>query len=112
MNCLKCGREISDGNAFCPDCLAVMEKYPVKPTTSLQLPHRDQQEIPKKTAKRKKISPEERTTRLKKTNRRMALVIAVLFVIICVLAGRIAQMELARNEEEPLGTNYTTQETQ
>ena len=111
MNCLKCGREITDGNAFCPDCLAVMEKYPVKPTASLQLPRREEQEIPKKTSKRRKSSPEERIARLKKTNRRLALVIAVLFVVICVLAGRIAQLHLVQKPEAPKGSNYTTQET-
>ena len=112
MNCLKCGREISDGNVFCQDCRAVMEKYPVKPTTSLQLPRRSEQEIPKKTSKRRKVSPEERIRKQKKIIRRMALVIAVLFVVICVLAGRIAQQELARIREDQLGKNYTTQESQ
>ena len=40
MYCMKCGREIEDGQAFCGDCLAVMEKYPVKPGTAVILPKR------------------------------------------------------------------------
>ncbi len=112
MNCLKCGREISGDNVFCQDCLAVMEKYPVKPTTSLQLPRREEQELPKKPAKRRKISPEERIGRQKKTIRGLSLVIAVLFVVICILAGRIAQMQIAQEREDQLGKNYTTQESQ
>ena len=31
MNCLKCGREIEEGQVFCNDCLVQMAKYPVKP---------------------------------------------------------------------------------
>ena len=112
MNCLKCGREITEGNVFCPDCLAVMEKYPVKPNASVQLPRRDEQEAPKKSSKRKKISQEERIAKLKKQSRRMALVIAILFVLLCVLAGRIAHQELNRPGEKDEGKNYTTQETQ
>lgn len=34
MNCLKCGREIEEGQVFCNDCLVQMAKYPVKPGTS------------------------------------------------------------------------------
>lgn len=38
MNCLKCGREIEEGQVFCNDCLVQMAKYPVKPGTAVQLP--------------------------------------------------------------------------
>lgn len=40
MNCLKCGREIEEGQVFCNDCLVQMAKYPVKPGTAVQLPSR------------------------------------------------------------------------
>ena len=29
MNCMKCGRETENEAVFCPDCLQIMEKYPV-----------------------------------------------------------------------------------
>lgn len=38
LNCLKCGREIEEGQVFCNDCLVQMAKYPVKPGTAVQLP--------------------------------------------------------------------------
>lgn len=40
LNCLKCGREIEEGQVFCNDCLVQMAKYPVKPGTAVQLPSR------------------------------------------------------------------------
>ena len=38
--CLKCRREIAEGQVFCDDCLAQMKKYPVKPGTPVNLPKR------------------------------------------------------------------------
>lgn len=44
MNCMKCGRDIQEGQVFCDNCLEVMRRYPVKPNTAVQLPQR--KEIP------------------------------------------------------------------
>ena len=33
MSCMKCGKEVSEDQVFCPECLAEMERYPVKPGT-------------------------------------------------------------------------------
>ena len=40
MNCMKCGREIDEAQAFCAGCLEEMEKYPVKPDVVVKLPNR------------------------------------------------------------------------
>ena len=40
MSCMKCGKEVSEDQVFCPECLAEMERYPVKPGTPVLLPHR------------------------------------------------------------------------
>ena len=34
MGCMKCGKDITDDNVFCADCLQEMEKYPVKRITT------------------------------------------------------------------------------
>ena len=38
MQCMKCGREIPAGDVFCQECLADMQRYPVKPGTAVQIP--------------------------------------------------------------------------
>ena len=61
MNCLKCGREIEEGQVFCNDCLVQMAKYPVKPGTAVQLPSRGSAAVSKKvhSRRRTKAAPEE-----------------------------------------------------
>ena len=68
MNCLKCGREIEEGQVFCNDCLVQMAKYPVKPGTAVQLPSRGSAAVSKKvhSRRRTKTAPEEQLKALKK----------------------------------------------
>ena len=68
MNCLKCGREIEEGQVFCNDCLVQMAKYPVKPGTAVQLPSRGSAAVSKKvhSRRRTKAAPEEQLKALKK----------------------------------------------
>ena len=49
MNCMRCGIEIEDPNVFCADCLADMERHPVKPGIHIQLPVRRPATVSKKT---------------------------------------------------------------
>ena len=68
LSCLKCGRDIEEGQVFCPECLAVMAKYPVKPNIAIQLPHRKDGHIPKKVhvKRRQPPKPEEKIQAMKK----------------------------------------------
>lgn len=52
MKCMRCGTKIIAGSVFCEECLADMEKHPVKPGTPINLPHREKQVQPKRTKKR------------------------------------------------------------
>ena len=72
VNCLKCGREIEEGQVFCNDCLVQMAKYPVKPGTAVQLPSRGSAAVSKKvhSRRRTKAAPEEQLEALKKRIRR------------------------------------------
>ena len=66
MFCLKCGSEIGEKAVFCQQCLAEMEKYPVKPDTKFFLPQHKAPSATKKVTSRKKvISPEEKISRMK-----------------------------------------------
>ena len=74
MGCMKCGRDIPEGQVFCDSCLEVMAKYPVKPETAVQLPRKKEAPVVKKaTVKRRQPpAPEEQIRTLKRRIRRLA----------------------------------------
>lgn len=87
MLCMKCGREIEPERVFCPDCLADMEKYPVKPGTVVQIPRRPSQpQLKKGTNYRRQpaVPLEEQIKRLKK---RVAVLTCSLILAIAAIAG-------------------------
>ena len=78
MHCMKCGRKLKDEQVFCPECLAVMEAYPVKPGTPIQLPPKNHAPAaPPKYPRRKLRKPEEQIARLRSTVRWLSLALAV-----------------------------------
>lgn len=87
MTCMKCGREIPAGQVFCDSCLEVMEKYPIKPDTVVQLPRRSTQPVQKKQpSRRKQLTPEEQVPLLKRTCRRLMLCVIALLLILSATA--------------------------
>ena len=63
--CVKCGRPAAADQAFCPDCLAEAEKYPVKPGVVVLLPRHDQNAKPTSRRKHPAAAPEEQIQKLK-----------------------------------------------
>ena len=111
MNCVKCGRETTEGRVFCDLCLEAMEKYPVDPRTAVYIPRRTEEE-PKKTAQRKKpvLTPSEQVLRLKRKLLRTRIALAALLLLcgaLCFVVGRTVQ-EL--DFQRLLGQNYQTVE--
>ena len=76
--CPKCGRDAAENMAFCSECLAEMEKYPVKPGVVVLLP---QHEKAAKAPKRRQASVpvEEQLLKLKK--RVSTLVLALILTL-------------------------------
>ena len=106
--CLKCGRDAAENMAFCTECLAEMEKYPVKPGVVVLLP---QQEKTPKPPKRRHhaASPEEQVLRLKKWVRGMALAL-VLALGAAGVFGWLAVTDLLKDTDVKLpGQNYSSQ---
>ena len=117
MHCMKCGREIEEGQVFCADCLEEMEKYPVKPGVAVFLPQQKAvSPIKKAYAKRRQgPTPEEMVVRLKKRVRRLALLWLVTLVLLGLFAYPVIR-DLLKAEELLPGQNYspmtiTTEET-
>ena len=84
MICMKCGRDVALGQAFCKDCLEDMSHYPVNPATPIQIPvqppavHTSRRSNrPRKT---KKL--EEQNLRLRKLVRLQAIVIVCLLTLL------------------------------
>lgn len=88
VNCLKCGREIEEGQVFCNDCLVQMAKYPVKPGTAVLLPSRGSAAVSKKvhSRRRTKAAPEEQLKALKKRIRILSALLSVCVVLLIVLS--------------------------
>ncbi len=76
MYCLRCGRDTNNDRVFCKECLDLMEEYPVKPGTAIQLPRRTTNVNQKRQNRRRALSPEEQVVRLKVTSR-------TLFALLC-----------------------------
>ena len=49
MSCMRCGKEMEESMVFCAECLADMERHPVKPGTPIQLPVRIENPAAKRT---------------------------------------------------------------
>ena len=83
MYCMKCAREIRSDQVFCEDCLAGMEKEPVRIDMPVTLP------VPpprrSSTYRRPAVKPEEEIRRLRKVNRKLKLTIFLLVVLLLIV---------------------------
>lgn len=107
--CLKCGRPCADDQAFCGECLAEMEKYPVKPGVVVLLPPKEHVR-PVSRRRHAAPSPEEQVARLKKrlVTLRLALILAL--AAAGVLGWLAATDYLKEEETGPLpGQNYSAE---
>lgn len=111
MNCMKCGREVTEGQVFCPDCLKVMEAYPVKPDVVVHIPQRAPRSAEKK---HRTPTPKEQIVQLHRTVRWLMLTTMVLAVVLMLTAAMLLhQLEKASSPAGgPLGRNYTTSQQQ
>ena len=108
LNCMKCGREISEG-VFCTECLEEMDRYPIKPGTVVNLPRRKAETAAKKTHTRRRVLPslEEQNRALRKQLRRMLLVMLILILLLGV-SGYFAVIHLLESDAVFLpGQNYS-----
>lgn len=105
MNCMKCGREMAAGQVFCEECLAEMARYPVHPGTVVQLPHRTETPVHRKTVKRRTISTEETIRGLRKQIRILLTVLLVCFMLIGLMI--YPTYEYLSSKHLQIGQNYT-----
>ena len=112
MQCMKCGRDLEAGEVFCSECRVIMEKYPVKPGTVVQLPYRAGENLTKKQPPRRKtVPPEEQLALYKQVTRRLAaaLVVAVLLSIVSCYVAVTQHMD--NKNKHALGQNYSVSQS-
>lgn len=108
MYCIKCGRDVKEGQVFCDSCQEVMKKYPVKPGTAIQLPGK-KEAPPKKTYTKRKqpLSPEEQILRLKKRLKRLVIMWLVTLLLLAATVYPTVQFVKGLTIRLP-GQNYST----
>ena len=110
MNCMKCGREVGEDDVFCPQCLADMEKYPVKPGTVVTIPSRRSQP-PVKRPQKRPPTPEEQIRSLQRRVRRLWAAL-ILSGLLTAAAIGLAVYGLQDEEIQFLpGQNYTSSQS-
>lgn len=109
MYCMKCGREVEEGQVFCLECQVEMEKYPVRPGTVVLLPKRTESSFVKKAPAKRRSgpTPEEQIRSLKVRLRIVTIFLMVTLVLLAVLIYPTAKVLLEERHFRP-GQNYTS----
>ena len=109
MHCLKCGKETAQQQVFCGECLDIMQQYPVKPGTAVQLPQRDHPTQEKKPSVRhQEPSLAEQVDRLRLVLRWLTATIAVLSVLLLLTGAMLIHTLTKQDTPSAIGRNYTT----
>lgn len=85
MNCMRCNRDIEDGQVFCAQCLEVMKNSPVNPGTAIRIPRRPDPQ-PRRAVRRKTLSEEEQIRILKKRLRILTWLFAIVLTLLIALS--------------------------
>lgn len=105
MHCLRCGTKIGEGHSFCADCLASMERYPVKPGTKVIIPERKRTKNPE--PKPQKNKAEELVEELTGQVRRLRRWIAVLLLLLAACVGLLVCLTVMSENGPVVGSNYS-----
>ncbi len=111
MNCLKCGKETQDTQVFCPDCLQIMEQYPIAPETVIHLPKRTSGTTEKTPSRRRDLSTAETISQLQGMIRWLTATVAILSLLLCIVAGLLLYNLSTPSSSGTIGRNYTTIDT-
>jgi len=110
--CIKCGKQIEDDQVFCEGCLQIMERYPVKPGTPVQLPNRSASAAKKPAQRKKPLSAKEQNIRLRKLLRWMTTALVVLLLALTVTVSMLVHTVQERDMKGAIGKNYNTINTE
>ena len=106
MQCLRCGREVEEGQVFCFLCESIMVKHPVKPNTVVTIPERSVRI--RTTPSRKPQRPEEDTDQLRRTILQLRLWVCMLMAALMLCVAALTWQELQRSKGPAIGQNYNS----
>lgn len=106
MQCLKCGREIVEGQVFCDRCLEIMAANPVKPNTVVTIPERSVRL--RTAAPRMQPKHDETVERLQRKVMQLRLWICVLMAALMLCMGVLTWQALKGDGGPAIGQNYTS----
>ena len=106
MQCLRCGREIEEGQVFCFLCESVMVKHPVKPNTVVTIPERSARL--RSTPVHKPQRQEDNADQLRRTILQLRLWVCMLMAALMLCVGVLTWQELTREDKPAIGQNYTS----
>ena len=104
MHCMKCGQDTGGSEVFCRDCLAEMEKYPVKPGAPVYIPSRAN--IPRKAPRHPVIDPEEQIRRLQRRIRRLTAGLIAALIALALAGGAILYLYEQPDNPFSIGQDY------
>lgn len=111
MHCMKCGAEINNSGVFCENCLAEMEKYPVKPNITVTLPERPATPVARKRNRRHKYQqPEDQIRHLRKVRNWLAVLLCVVTLALAGAALMILHLLDGKPMDLDFGRNYSAVE--
>lgn len=109
MYCMKCGKKIPEKQAFCDNCLAVMDQFPVKPETHVQLPNRQIPTSAKKSPVRKRShSVEEQLVRSRKIIQWLSIALAASVLALFLSVSLLIETIVPEKQAGVIGQNYNT----
>lgn len=111
MQCMKCGRDVSEGQVFCNECRTEMEKYPVRPGTAVLLPHYRQPYPAIKKPVKRTVAPEEQIRRLKRRNRILGWLLAISLTLAAGFGYLAAALYIEYDGKFLPGQNYSAKQT-
>ncbi|MBR4864116.1 MAG: hypothetical protein IKU07_06020 [Oscillospiraceae bacterium] len=106
MGCLKCGRELSEGQSFCDSCRQDMAQYPIKQDAPVHIIPRPVEPVEKKPSRKEKPSEQALHDHLRSAIRWLVVAVGILTMVACLLAALLLN---GMNEppEPDIGRNYT-----
>ena len=108
MQCLRCGREIDEGQVFCFLCESVMVRHPVKPNTVVTIPERPAAAPSSPVSRKPQPQPAEDTSHLHRTILQLRLWVCMLMAALMLCVGVLTWQELTREQKPAIGQNYTS----
>lgn len=107
MQCMKCGRKTAPNQVFCSECLANMEKAPVKPGTPVTI-HKRPQRTPALSVKKEK--PEEVILKLHRQIYGLTILIFALFItLVFSVSAIVYHYSTTEHNGFAIGQNYSAE---